>query len=76
MAVIIVFKFLYSHLVQIIAQHSIIKIDKFSQMSVHKECSVCVAKLRCADQLHLNHSEFVLGCCSRCLNIKINIFNV
>lgn len=45
MAVVVVLKFLNSHLVEVVAEHSVIKINEFSQMSVDKESPVSVAKL-------------------------------
>ena len=67
-----------SHLVQIVCQHSIIIIDDFSEVSVHNEGLICLAKIRSSCKLQPHHFEFLplRSKWSRCIDIEFYIFNV
>lgn len=76
MGVLEILYLLQIHLVQIVAQHCVVEIYEFSQVSMSDVGSIILAKIRSSCKLNLHHSEFLAGSSLTRIDFKINLFNV
>ena len=71
-----VLQFLYSHLIQIVTQHSVVEINKLSEMSMNDEGAIGPAELRGTSEFNLDHAELIFCSGSRSLDVEIGLFDV
>lgn len=71
-----VFNLLQVHLVQVIAEHRVVEVDKFTKMSVSDKGSVGLTELVSSCKLNLYHSELILRGRLASVNIKVDFVDV
>ena len=64
------------HLVQIIGQHSVVIIDKFSKVGVGNEGLIRLTEIRSSSKFKSDHFEFLPGRSFRGINVEFDIFNI
>ena len=74
--IIIVFNLLTCHLIQIIAQNRIVKVQKLPQMCMHQKSAIISSELTCALKLYSNHLEVLTSGCFGSAYFEIHVFDI